>query len=172
MTDLDADAHRHSVEKIFPRLGETATTDGVLRLLKEEARRYPRACSSFGCCLHEPARLACPGTDETFQVPCKERWLFQCIGGSCPGVWTARCRPAEGAQPRQRPLRRACARYQLGRARYQNLELFRYRGAWCWGARCRSWHDPPSPVQAEHMSAKACPMHEDPINAQASLERI
>jgi nicotinamidase-related amidase len=33
MTDLDADAHRHSIEKIFPRLGETATTDDVLKLL-------------------------------------------------------------------------------------------------------------------------------------------
>jgi len=35
MTDRDADAHRYSVEKIFPRLGETATTDDVLKLLKE-----------------------------------------------------------------------------------------------------------------------------------------
>jgi hypothetical protein len=35
MTDRDADAHRHSVEKIFPRLGEMATTDDVLKLLKE-----------------------------------------------------------------------------------------------------------------------------------------
>jgi nicotinamidase-related amidase len=35
MTDRDADAHRHSVEKIFPRLGETAKTDGVLKLLQE-----------------------------------------------------------------------------------------------------------------------------------------
>lgn len=34
MTDRDADAHRHSVEKIFPRLGETDTTDNVLKLLK------------------------------------------------------------------------------------------------------------------------------------------
>lgn len=34
MTDRDADAHRHSVEKIFPRLGETATTDDVLRQLR------------------------------------------------------------------------------------------------------------------------------------------
>ena len=34
MTDRDADAHRYSVEKIFPRLGETALTDDVLRLLK------------------------------------------------------------------------------------------------------------------------------------------
>jgi len=33
MTDRDADAHRHSVEKIFPRLGETGTTTDVLRLL-------------------------------------------------------------------------------------------------------------------------------------------
>jgi nicotinamidase-related amidase len=33
MTDLVAEAHRHSVEKIFPRLGETATTDDVLRQL-------------------------------------------------------------------------------------------------------------------------------------------
>jgi nicotinamidase-related amidase len=35
MTDLDADAHRHCVEKIFPRLGETAKTEDVLKLLKE-----------------------------------------------------------------------------------------------------------------------------------------
>jgi len=34
MTDRDADAHRHSVETIFPRLGETDTTDNVLRLLE------------------------------------------------------------------------------------------------------------------------------------------
>ena len=34
MTDRDADTHRHSVEKIFPRLGETATTEDVLKLLK------------------------------------------------------------------------------------------------------------------------------------------
>jgi nicotinamidase-related amidase len=36
MTDRDADAHRHSVEKIFPRLGETATTAEVLKLLHED----------------------------------------------------------------------------------------------------------------------------------------
>jgi len=35
MTDRDADAHQHSVEKIFPRLGETAKTDDLLKLLKE-----------------------------------------------------------------------------------------------------------------------------------------
>jgi nicotinamidase-related amidase len=33
MTDRDAEAHRFSVEKIFPRLGETATTSEVLTLL-------------------------------------------------------------------------------------------------------------------------------------------
>ncbi len=35
MTDRDAEVHRHCVEKVFPRLGETATTDDVLKLLKE-----------------------------------------------------------------------------------------------------------------------------------------
>jgi nicotinamidase-related amidase len=33
MTDRDADAHRHTVEKIFPRLGETDTTDNLLKRL-------------------------------------------------------------------------------------------------------------------------------------------
>ncbi|MFG2530460.1 isochorismatase family protein [Streptomyces sp. NPDC048516] len=33
MTDLDADAHRNSLEKIFPRLGETDTTEAILELL-------------------------------------------------------------------------------------------------------------------------------------------
>jgi nicotinamidase-related amidase len=35
MTDLNADAHRNSIERIFPRLGETATTDEVLSLLEK-----------------------------------------------------------------------------------------------------------------------------------------
>jgi nicotinamidase-related amidase len=35
ITDRDADAHRYCVEKIFPRLGETDTTDKVLKLLGE-----------------------------------------------------------------------------------------------------------------------------------------
>ncbi len=39
MTDRDADSHRHSVEKIFPRMGETATADEVLKMLKETAAR-------------------------------------------------------------------------------------------------------------------------------------
>lgn len=33
MTDRDAEAHRHCVEKVFPRLGETAAADHVLKLL-------------------------------------------------------------------------------------------------------------------------------------------
>ncbi len=33
MTDRDAETHRHSVEKIFPRLGEATTTDEVMKLL-------------------------------------------------------------------------------------------------------------------------------------------
>jgi nicotinamidase-related amidase len=36
MTDRDADAHRHSVAHIFPRLGETETTDNVLKLLAQD----------------------------------------------------------------------------------------------------------------------------------------
>jgi nicotinamidase-related amidase len=35
MTDRDADAHRHSVEKIFPKMSETDTTDNVLKRVKE-----------------------------------------------------------------------------------------------------------------------------------------
>jgi len=34
MTDRDADAHRYSVEKIFPRMGETCTTAELLRQLR------------------------------------------------------------------------------------------------------------------------------------------
>ncbi len=34
MTDRDPDSHRHSVEKIFPRLGETTATDDVLKMLE------------------------------------------------------------------------------------------------------------------------------------------
>jgi len=30
---MDAEAHRNSVEKIFPRLGETGTTDAIAELL-------------------------------------------------------------------------------------------------------------------------------------------
>jgi nicotinamidase-related amidase len=34
MTDRDETAHRYSIEKIFPRLGECDTTENVLKLLK------------------------------------------------------------------------------------------------------------------------------------------
>jgi nicotinamidase-related amidase len=37
MTDRDADAHRHTVQKVFPRLGETDTTENVLKVLKNPA---------------------------------------------------------------------------------------------------------------------------------------
>jgi nicotinamidase-related amidase len=33
MTDRDPDAHRHAIEKTFPRFGETETTDNVLKQL-------------------------------------------------------------------------------------------------------------------------------------------
>jgi len=33
MTDLDPEAHRNSIERIFPRLGERGTTDEVITLL-------------------------------------------------------------------------------------------------------------------------------------------
>ena len=33
MTDMDAEAHGNSVEKIFPRLGETDSTDAIIGLL-------------------------------------------------------------------------------------------------------------------------------------------
>ncbi len=37
MTDRDDAAHRHSIEKIFPRLGEVDTTDSVLARLSSRA---------------------------------------------------------------------------------------------------------------------------------------
>lgn len=41
MTDRDADAHRNSVERIFPRLGETTTTDDLLQRLASPGERRP-----------------------------------------------------------------------------------------------------------------------------------
>lgn len=35
ITDLDAEAHRYVVEKVFPRIGETGTTETVLQLLSK-----------------------------------------------------------------------------------------------------------------------------------------
>jgi nicotinamidase-related amidase len=34
MTDRSAEGHAHSIAKVFPRLGETATTEAVLKLLR------------------------------------------------------------------------------------------------------------------------------------------
>jgi nicotinamidase-related amidase len=39
MTDRDPDAHRNSIEKIFPRLGETTRTADLLNLLQKAAAR-------------------------------------------------------------------------------------------------------------------------------------
>jgi nicotinamidase-related amidase len=36
MTDRNDEMHRHSAEKVFPRLGEVARTDDVLKLLNEQ----------------------------------------------------------------------------------------------------------------------------------------
>ncbi|MEV6791101.1 isochorismatase family protein [Streptomyces sp. NPDC051320] len=33
ITDLDAETHRNSVERVFPRLGETDTTEAIVKLL-------------------------------------------------------------------------------------------------------------------------------------------
>jgi len=35
MTDRNPDAHRNGIENIFPRLGETDTTNNVLKLLND-----------------------------------------------------------------------------------------------------------------------------------------
>lgn len=39
MADPDPDSHRHSPERIFPRLGETATSAEVIGFLDRAARR-------------------------------------------------------------------------------------------------------------------------------------
>jgi len=42
MTDRDHDAHRSSIEKVFPRLGETGTTNDVLKVLKSIPAEAPK----------------------------------------------------------------------------------------------------------------------------------
>jgi nicotinamidase-related amidase len=37
MTDMNADAHAHSITRIFPRLGETGTTQEILALLEKRS---------------------------------------------------------------------------------------------------------------------------------------
>ena len=34
MSDPDADAHRHSIERVFPKLGETATTTEIIDMIE------------------------------------------------------------------------------------------------------------------------------------------
>jgi nicotinamidase-related amidase len=38
MTDRDADAHRLTIEKVFPRLGETDNTENVLKAIRDKPR--------------------------------------------------------------------------------------------------------------------------------------
>ena len=37
MTDLDADAHTYSITRVFPRIGETGTTQEIINLMKKSA---------------------------------------------------------------------------------------------------------------------------------------
>jgi hypothetical protein len=37
MSDIDAAAHANSVERIFPRLGETASVERIIELLAERS---------------------------------------------------------------------------------------------------------------------------------------
>ena len=46
MTDRSEETHRHCVEKIFPRLGETDTTDNVAEAVAGDARPVSRAKST------------------------------------------------------------------------------------------------------------------------------
>jgi hypothetical protein len=38
MTDMNADAHHNSITRIFPRMGETGTTQEIIDLLNTNAR--------------------------------------------------------------------------------------------------------------------------------------
>ncbi|WP_028534529.1 isochorismatase family protein [Paludibacterium yongneupense] len=38
MTDMNADAHQHSISRIFPRLGETGTTQDIIEWLRQAGR--------------------------------------------------------------------------------------------------------------------------------------
>jgi isochorismate hydrolase len=35
MADRNAENHRHSIENVFPRLGESGSTEDILKLLNE-----------------------------------------------------------------------------------------------------------------------------------------
>ncbi len=43
MADPDPDAHRHSLERVFPKLGETATSAEIINFLDPELRSTDRA---------------------------------------------------------------------------------------------------------------------------------
>jgi nicotinamidase-related amidase len=46
MTDMNEEAHRHSVEKVFPRIGETETTANVLKALQAAHSGSPQENAS------------------------------------------------------------------------------------------------------------------------------
>jgi nicotinamidase-related amidase len=39
MADHDPDSHRHSIERVFPKLGETATSAEIIEFLDRRTRR-------------------------------------------------------------------------------------------------------------------------------------
>jgi nicotinamidase-related amidase len=43
MTDMNADAHHNSITRIFPRMGETGTTQEIINLLNEPSRGEKRS---------------------------------------------------------------------------------------------------------------------------------
>ena len=50
MTDRDAGAHRHNIEKTLPRLGETGTSGNVLKLLRGLCKVF-QAQAAVGRCI-------------------------------------------------------------------------------------------------------------------------
>ena len=86
MTDRDADAHRHSVEKIFPRLGETATTDDVLKLLREAPWRCRMKINALRALRHRNFRLFFCGQSlsliGTWMTRLATSWLVYRLTGS------------------------------------------------------------------------------------------
>ena len=55
------------------RRGQALIVRPLHRYIRPRPTPHPRACSSFGYCLHEPVRHALPDTDEASQVPYKGR---------------------------------------------------------------------------------------------------
>jgi nicotinamidase-related amidase len=48
MTDINADAHAHSISWVFPLIGEPGTTDEILDLLAKSRSSLYWPCSSVG----------------------------------------------------------------------------------------------------------------------------